>query len=1062
MTLLRSTLLLTALLPLASRVAAETQILFNRDIRPILSENCFHCHGPDPGTRKAGLRLDTKEGFFAGTEKRGPTIVSGKPTESPLYERIMTTDEDDVMPPPESHKTLKPQEKEVLRKWIELGAPWQPHWSFIKPERPAVPVALAEGFPIRNPVDAFVLEKLRENSLSPALEADRRTLARRLSLDLTGLVPSLEEAAAFVADTSPDYYEKYVDQLMARPEYGEHRGRYWLDAARYADTHGLHFDNYREIWPFRDWVINALNQNKPFDQFTIEQIAGDLLPNPTKDQLAATGFHRCNITTNEGGTIPEENLANYARERVETTSWVWLGITANCATCHDHKFDPVTMKDFYSMSAFFRNTTQAAMDGNVRDTAPSIRMPEMGPNRIRWTALPAEIAAAKQEVTTRQQAALSQFEKWLAALKPDEVQKSLNSASLVAHLPLNEGQGDEVMDACGSTARKFKALAPVVWQSGGKLGSAPNLKREAHFDLGNVGDFEKDRPFSYGCWVNIPKGFGGYAGIIARMDDQNDYRGWDLFCHGGIEFAMHLVNKWPQDAMKVVTTSKAVKQGAWQHVFVAYDGSGKPEGVKTFVNGQEQPTAVENNSLKSSIRTSVPLKVGQRHSGQHLDGASLQDVRVYSRKLEPVEIKALAEHSQLTLVASLDPSERTPQHRQQMLDYYLGTFEKNWQVANQKVSALENEFKNLEESAPVAHIQRERMDSQPAAAVLYRGQYDQPREKVGPATFAALHTFPADAPKSRLGLARWIMSSENPLTARVTVNRFWQELFGVGLVRTAEDFGIMGEAPVNQKLLDWLAVEFREGGWDMKKLVKLLVTSSTYRQSAAATPEKLEKDPLNRLVSRGPRFRMDAEMLRDMALATSGSLVRKIGGPSVKPYQPEGVWEAVAMPESNTKRYEADKGEGLYRRSLYTFWKRAAPPASMEIFNATAREVSCLRRERTNTPLQALVTLNDPQFIEASRLLAENALKSASGDPDKTIDALTQRILCRSFRPEEVAIVKATQQDLLKHYQNAAEEAKKLITVGASQPAPNQDAAGLASWTMVANQILNLDEALSK
>jgi hypothetical protein len=1038
---------------------ALADIQFNRDIRPLLSENCFHCHGPDPGTRKAGLRLDTKEGFFERTEKRGPTVIAGNPDESPLYQRITTSDEDDIMPPPESHKELKPEQKDLLKRWIAEGAPWQPHWAFIKPERPAAPQPAATAQPVRNPIDAFVFAKLQEVGLQPNKEANRATLARRLSLDLTGLTPSPEDVAAFVADQSPDYYEKFVRKLLDSPHYGEHRGRYWLDAARYADTHGMHFDNYREMWPYRDWVIAAFNRNQPFDQFTTEQLAGDLLPSPTLDQLVATGFHRCNITTNEGGTIVEENLANYARDRVETTSWVWLGLTANCAVCHDHKFDPISTRDFYSMAAFFRNTTQPGLDGNVKDSAPSIVVPQSPEDRTRWAAIPAEVAARQQELAARKDAARSEFDSWLASVKAADLGDGVKADGLIAHAPLTEGVGDEIGAVCGQPMR-FKASGKVLWKPDGRIGPAPVLNASTTFDLGNQGDFERDQAFSYGTWARAA-GNNAYSSLIARMDEATAYQGWDLWQNGD-RFAVHLVNSWPGNAIKVQTSEPSVKPGEWQHVFMTYDGSGKAGGIRLFINGKQVKTRVESDSLSASIRTSVPLKLGQRSAGQFFENGSLQDVRVYARRLEATEVENLFKNGPLRAMLGVDPDKRTPEQQQALYDFYLTTLDAPSLDLRKSLAALEQERIAIRDRSPVTHIQEEKRDTPATANILFRGNYDQPREKVEAATFKALNPMPADAPKNRLGLAAWLTSPDNPLTARVTVNRFWQEIFGTGLVKTAEDFGIVGDAPSNQALLDWLAVEFRESGWNVKHLFSLIVSSSTYRQEATTTPDKLEKDLANRLVSRGPRFRMDAEVIRDSALAASGLLVPKIGGPSVKPYQPEGIWDKVGMVEGNTRIYQQDKGENLYRRSLYSFWKRMAPPATLEIFNAPARELSCIRRERTNTPLQALAALNDTQLLEAARVISESALRKAGTSFDDTAAWITARVLSRSLSPEESAIVHSTFDAALASFKASPDDARKFIAQGESKPDDKLDPASVAAWLLVTNQIMNLDEALNK
>jgi len=1038
--------------------AATQKIHFNREIRPILSENCFHCHGPDSGKRKAGLRLDTKEGLYGGTKEEGPVLTPGNPAKSALWSRIVTTDADDLMPPPESHRVVTAEQKATLKRWIEEGAPWQPHWAFVRPERAPLP-AVQNASWVRNPIDRFVLAKLDAMGLKPAPEADRRTLARRVALDLTGLPPTPAEVDAFVKDKSPKAYENLVDRLLDSSAWGEHRGRYWLDAARYADTHGLHFDNYREMWPYRDWVIRAFNRNQRFDQFTVEQLAGDLLPGATDDQLVASGFHRCNMTTNEGGTIEEENLANYARDRVETTSWVWLGLTANCASCHDHKFDPVSTKDFYSMAAYFRNTTQGGFDGNVKDSNPSVVVPQSATERARWKQIPDDIAGVKKRLENRRRDSRPEFERWLASATAESTPTGPSESGLLVHAVLNDGAGDELKIQRGPQASVRTAKAGE-WKSGGRLGPALVLTPETTPDLGDVGDFERDQPFSYGAWVRVPSG-GTYQSVLARMDQSRDYQGWDLFTHDR-NYAVHLVNAWPANALKVVTTENPLKPGEWQHVFVTYDGSGKPAGLKIFINGKAARTRGETDTLTGSIRTQVPLRVGQRSKDQLLANGQVQDVRVYGRTLQPDEVRSLAEDAPTRLLLALPASQRTPAKVDALYEFYLSQKDPGFFLTRDELAKIEAERDAIRSRSPVTHVQREKMDSTPTAKVLFRGQYDKPKDTVVAGPFAVLNPLPPGSPTNRLGLARWIVAPENPLTARVTVNRFWQEVFGAGIVRTTEDFGVVGDTPANQELLDWLAVEFQNGGWDVKQLFRLMVTSAAYRQSGQTTPEKIEKDPANRYLSRGPRFRMDAEMVRDYALAVSGLANRKIGGPSVKPYQPDGVWEAVAMPESNTKKYERDRGESLYRRSLYTFWKRAAPPAMMDVFNAPSRETCSVRRERTNTPLQALATLNDIQFMEAARVLAQDVLKRHRGDDTRLVEQMALRVLLRPLKPTETPVITATLQDLRNHYAAHPDEAKELLAYGEAKADPGLPPDELAAATLVANQLLNLDEALNK
>jgi hypothetical protein len=1041
------TLAAAALLAASARAADAPQ--YNRDVRPILAENCFACHGPDSAARKADLRLDRRDDAV-----KAGAIAPGDPAQSALVERIFATEADERMPPPRTTKKLTAAQKETLKLWIAAGAEYQKHWSFLPPTRPPLP-AVKDANWCRTPIDRFVLAGLEKRGLRPAPEADRRTLARRLSLDLTGLPPSPEEVEAFVADGSADAYERYVDRLLASPQWGEHRARYWLDAARYADTHGIHFDNYREMWVYRDWVIKAFNANKPFDRFTVEQLAGDLLPNRTLDQQIASGFNRCNITSNEGGLIPEEYLVLYTRDRTETAAQVFLGLTAGCAVCHDHKLDPITQREFYSLAAFFNNTTQGAMDGNVKDTPPVLMVPR-AEDRSRSKALGKELADVRAKAEARKRSARAEFDRWLTETKREPMDSLIPTDGLRISASLSEGEGKAVHLTADGKPRTVTASA-LAWDAGHVAAKALKAQAGGVVEVADVGDFEKDQAFSFGAWVKLPRNPGAGA-VFARMDDRRDYRGWDLWVQNG-QVGTHIVNKWPDDALKAVSRNP-IKAGQWNHVFVTYDGSAKVTGVKVYVNGVPQETAVEADALKSTIRTQVPFKLAQRDTQSRLNGALIQDLRVYGRALSGAEVDRLARTTRAAWLAAKPAKERSAAETGELFDWWLATSDPAARELAAKLSALQQEEAAIRSRGTVAHVAQER-GGMPMAHVLFRGEYDKRRDPVKPETPAILPPLPPGLPRNRLGLAQWLLRPDHPLTARVTVNRFWQEVFGTGIVRTAGDFGTAGEPPSHPDLLDWLAVEFREGGWDVKRFFKLIVTSSAYRQAAVATPEKREKDPQNRFLSRGPRFRMDAEMVRDYALASSGLLVRKIGGPSVKPYQPEGVWEAVAMIGSNTRDYRRDTGESLYRRSLYTFWKRAAPPASMDIFNAPNRETCTVRRERTNTPLQALVTLNDPQFVEAARHLAETALKQG-GNPEGWADAMARRVLARPLRPEELRVVQASVSELLTFYKAHPDDAKKLLAVGESKADASLDPAALAAWTMLANELMNLDEVLNK
>lgn len=1003
----------------APAVVGADDLGYNRVVRPILRDACFQCHGPDGAARKADLRLDRRE---SAVEKKA--IDPANLAESELLARILSDDAEEVMPPPSAHRQLSPEERATLRRWVEAGATYEPHWAFIPP-RKAEPPTVADPAWSRTPVDRFLRARIDQQGLTPAAPADRRTLARRLSLDLTGLPPTPASVEAFVADERPDAYEKLVDRLLASPAWGEHRGRYWLDAARYADTHGIHIDNYREIWSYRDWVIEAFNRNQPFDQFATEQLAGDLLPDRTLDQQVASGFNRCNITTSEGGAINEEYLVLYTRDRTETASQVFLGLTTGCAVCHDHKFDPVSQKEFYELAAFFNNTTQAAMDGNVKDTPPVVFVPAR-PDRERWTALTDEIKQVNAGLDRRREAVRPEFVAWLKTADPKTIDATTPGNGLQLKARLDEWD-----------------VKPAT---------------KATLEVAAAGDREKDQAFSYGLWVR-PGDAPLNGALLARMDDGQGHRGWDIWAEGG-RVATHIIHNWDGDALKV-TSTKMLTPNAWNHVFITYDGSGRAAGVTIYLDGQAQATGPPIDRLKGSIRTDVPLKVGQRHNGAGVETAQFHDLRVYDRALAPAEVLALATGGRAIGILAKAAEARTPTETDAVFRWYLDARDEPTKGLRADLARLEAEAKAVRGRGTLAHVMNERPE--PASAfVLFRGDYDKRRDQVMAATPAALPPMPPDLPRNRLGLAKWLFQPNHPLTARVTVNRFWQELFGTGLVRTSGDFGLTGELPSDQELLDWLAVDFRESGWDVKRFFKMLVMTTAYQQSAAASPGDIERDPANRTLARGPRYRMDAEMIRDYALAASDLLVDKIGGPSVRPYQPDGVWEAVAMPESNTRNYKRDSGEKLYRRSMYTLWKRAAPPASMDLLNAPNRETCAVRRERTNTPLQALVTLNDDQFVEAARHLAEVVLAAPDRSEAERIDRLAARLLARPLSDAERAVVAGSLRGLLEYYGSHPDEAKQLVAVGESKPSADLPRADLAAWTMLANELFNLDEVLNK
>jgi len=1036
----------------AALAAHSSTLSYNRDIRPLLSENCFSCHGTDSAARKAGLRLDHFETATNRLEDGAVAIVPGQPGRSELIRRINRTD-DDQMPPAKVNKVLSPGQKERLRQWIAAGARYEPHWSFLPPQKTPPPKVKHSRW-VRNPIDQFILARLEQEKLRPNPEADRRTLIRRVTLDLTGLPPTPDNVEKFVADRSPDAYQAVVNRLLASPQWGEHRAHYWLDVARYGDTHGIHFDNYREMWSYRDWVINAFNQNLPYDQFTIQNLAGDLLPNATQEQKIGSGFNRCHITSNEGGLIDEEYLVLYARDRTDTTAQAWLGLTAGCAVCHDHKYDPLTQKDFYSLSAFFNHTTQKAMDGNIKNTPPVMFVPKPD-DQPRWQQLGDEIPASEKALASRKEAARADFTNWLA--KPDFTKFAGQppDEKLLFHAALDEGGGGELKYTVAGSHQVVALGANTNWQEGALAEKAYTISGLAPPAFANVGDFERTNAFSYAAWVRLAKTNKDGA-VFARMTDKDgQFRGWDLWLEGG-KPGIHILNDWPKDAIKVLGRQE-LSEERWSYVSITYDGSSTAAGVKIYVNGALQEMDIKNDNLKSSIHTEVPFKLGQRDATSPVVQAGLQDLKIFGRELKPGEIVELMSVPRLQWLATKPPATRTPPEAEELFSLWLPEVDATYQQQIHERAALKDEEAKIRRRGTEAYVMNERTDA-PEAYVLYRGQYDQRRDRVTPATPAFLPPMPADLPRNRLGFAEWLLRAENPLTARVTVNRFWQELFGTGIVRTSGDFGVAGDQPSHPELLDWLAVDFREHDWDVKRIFKLMVMSATYRQSAVATPEKIERDPSNRLLARGPRFRMDAEMVRDYALAASGLLVEKIGGPSTRPYQPPGIWNIVGMPDGDTREYKQDHGDNLYRRSVYTFWKRQAPPASMDIFNAPSRETCTVRRERTDTPLQALVTLNDPQFVEAARKLAEASL-AQTGD---ALEFMAERLLARPLTTAERKIVTANAGELLAHYQTEPKAAEQLLAVGEAKLAGNCDPPKLAAYTMVANELMNLDEVLNK
>lgn len=1015
---------------------------FNRDIRPILSENCYACHGPDSEKRKAGLRLDRKEGALAELKSGNHAIVPGDLGKSALIARITATDEDDRMPPLKTGKHLTASQIDALRRWVAEGSEWKPHWSFIAPQRPPIPSVQNPRWP-KNAIDSFILARLERARLEPEPEASRPTLVRRVTFDLTGLPPTPEEVDAFVTDRRPDAYERLVDRLLASPRYGEHMARYWLDAARYGDTHGLHLDNERSLWPYRDWVINSFNRNKPFNEFTVEQLAGDLLPNPTLDQKVATGFNRCNVTTSEGGAIDEEFYVRYAVDRTETTATVFMGLTAGCAVCHDHKYDPITQKEFYQLYAFFNNVNEKAMDGNALLPPPMIKVP-----------------------TTEENGKLAELNKKLAPIEDrikEEAAKIKYSEPADRPKPATNATDFVWVDddfPQGAKAQINGGTAELRWIEGTNVFSGKRAL--ARTDKGVAQDF------FLGASKPLIIGKGDKVFAYVRLDPADPPKAIMLQYYT-TEW-LHRANWGDEDAIPYgeKDTTKKLLMGAlpekdqWVRLEVEANKIGLMPGARVTGMAFTQFGGTVYWD-KAGLVTATPQ--------EDFSGTSFVAWEASEKAKEPSTLPR-----DIIDTIKLSPKNRTKEQVKALKEYYIAyvyeparpTFE----PLLKQIAELKKQRDELDNSLPATMVMQE-LEKPRGSFILKRGEYDKRGDPVQPGVPSILPPLPASGTTNRLDFARWLVSPEHPLTARVTVNRFWQQFFGTGLVKTSTDFGAQGEWPSHPELLDWLACEFRDGGanpdgsrstqpaWDIKHLVKLIVTSSSYRQDSRVNPGKLEADPENRLLARGPRFRLDAEMIRDNALYVSGLLVEKMGGHSVKPYQPEGIWEAVGYTTSNTAKFSQDHGEALYRRSLYTFWKRTAPPPSLITFDAPSRERFCLRRERTDTPLQALVTMNDPQYVEAARHFGERIIRHGC-DVDDRLDFGFRTVAARHpSKVEKESLAKALAKFTAKYAKNP-QAAKQLISVGESPVDKDLNPSEAAAYTMVASLLLNLDETLNK
>ena len=1025
---------------------------FNLHVRPILSDRCWACHGQDEAARQADLRLDQEAAAYAA-------ITKGSWRGSELYHRIVSEEVEYMMPPPESNLILTDQEKATLLKWIQQGAEWKDHWSFTLPLLPEVPTIEKENWVQKNEIDSFIQAKLMALDFQPSPIADKERLLRRVTMDLTGLPPTVEEIDAFLSDRSEEAYEKVVERLLATNAYAERMTMEWMDVARYADSHGLHADGARIMWPWRDWVIQAFKENRPYDQFVTWQLAGDLLPNATKEQRLATAFHRNHPMTAEGGAVDEEFRLEYVFDRSNTTATALLGLTMECARCHDHKYDPFSQDEFYQLAAFFNNVKELGMTGDDGNYGPMLLLPDEDTEE--------KIAAIDESIRAKE----SQLE-----LTKEQLQaQGTFIKKLIASTPKVKGRiGYFPFDSMGETKKDKKTITifdnnkkattngepELVDGQVGKSVTFPRGYDEVYFH--DIGRFEMNESFSVGAWVYTTEDDREKTQVIVGNagEKNNFWRGWDFYLDTLNRVSARLIHSLPHNYIHT-RTSQSIPLNTWTHVAFSYDGSGQAKGIQLFINGVAAGTTIAFDQLYKSI---YPIK-----SGIHIpdDGRSLRvgksyraftgeegifkgrldELQFFNRAVSPLDVYRMAGI--------------TPPEEETLLEQHKLTEQPQVRQVQKELKALRKQRMGLLEDVTEVMVMEEMPQARPMH-VLNRGVYDQPKHKVTPNTPASVLSFPDSLHKNRLGLAQWIFSKENPLTARVTVNRYWQMIFGMGLVKTPHDFGSQGAMPTHPALLDYLAVEFQESGWDLQALLKKMVLSYTYRQSSIADATLQEKDPLNTWLARGVSYRLPAEMIRDNALAASGLLVQKVGGESVKPYQPEGLWIDLGNFSNRLLHYKEDEGDKLYRRSLYTFIRRTSPPPFMTTFDVASRDKCNIQREQTNTPLQALILMNDPQFVEASRVLAVRMQQEGGASTADQIQYAFRLATGRKAKQKEVALLEELFQKEKSRFQQSPKEVKGILEVGKYPQAQQFNKSTTAALAIVANTILNHDEAYMK
>ncbi|MEP7321017.1 MAG: DUF1553 domain-containing protein [Saprospiraceae bacterium] len=1032
---------------------------YNLFVKPILSDKCFACHGNDGNKRKAGLRLDLASAAY-GPLPQNPTKVAIRPgelTQSEVYHRIISTDPYYLMPDPESHLALSPKEKAILIKWIIEGGAYQPHWAFVPPVKPLIPSIQLNAW-AKNPIDLFIASKLEKENLKPNKESNKEVLLRRLTFDLTGLPPSLSELDAFLIDTSVNAYEKQVNRLLQSTHYGEKMAVDWLDLARFADSHGYTVDRLRNMSPYRDWVINAFNQNMPYSTFVQYQLAGDLMPHPTREMRIATAFNRNHPQNMEGGIIESEYQTEYVMDRTNTFGQAFIGLTVGCARCHDHKFDPFSQKNYYELFSFFNNVKEAGQIAWNDDLpTPTILLPSPEQEKI-IQFINNSIDKQKEKLNDETTHADKKFESWLQSLTYKKLNnQTIPTSGLQAYFQFENTLSNSLNSAqVGKMHRETDTLTEKPVFEKDNKNNVLVLDGDGYLDLQNIGIFRKSDPFTIALKLKIPKeleeGVLFHKCIAERL---YNFKGYNLSLKNN-KLEICFAHTAPSNAITVITKNQ-VQKGEWMHLAMTYDGSSMAAGIKLYIDGQAMELETSMDQLYKDIiffsKEEPGLQIGGWWRGLGFKGGRVDDLAIYNRVISAFEVKVLGGKITWEGICSKGYEQLSIEDKSILKEYYLFN-------EDEKIKEEANQLKRLRSmlSDSTEHIDEimvmQEMPEPRQSHILIRGNYDTPGEEVMPNTPSSVLSFDANLPRNRYGLGQWLLDPHNPLTARVEVNRLWQIFFGTGIVKTTEDFGNQGEAPSHPELLDWLALQFIDSGWDIKKLIKTIVLSATYRQDSKSFPGLSEIDPDNRLLARGPVNRLTAEMIRDNALYVSGLLRLKIGGKSIKPYQPQGLWEI------NNSRYIPDSTDDIYRRSLYILIKRSVPNPTLSTMDAPDRSNCTLRRQKTNTPLQALVVLNDPTYLEASKVMGEQM--SMNSDKSKAITEIYRKLTSRLPNEKELNLLLTIQKEEYEKFKLHTEKAQGWLNAGMYKINPKLDSLWVAANSVVASTIFNSDACLIK